>query len=302
MDGNKTRNQDSGVDLAGSPGHRALEQSDEIDLVDLWLFFWDQRKTFLSSALLIAVVGIVGFSLVYDPKPVSIVHSIIEAQSVVVDGKIVATLSADTLVKRLEYVDLPRLASQPEYKQIKPVILATKAVPVNGTNMVEITSETPDSAIGDVAKFQGELIEAIRSELEDSPYSLSGDISDRIYSLNSTVISLQRLISELDRELGIGAESQDLSGQSLWNQLDQRKNHMTTELGSLSRDLEYLESALLIVEPRILVRGQVSSKTGGIQSSTAYSLIIVMALFSAIFIVVAAAFVSKVQARMAERA
>jgi len=300
MDGNKTRNQDSGGELAGSPGHRALEQSDEIDLVDLWLFFWDQRKTFLSSALLIAVVGIVGFRLVYEPK--SIVHSIIEAQSVVVDGKIVATLSADTLVKRLEYVDLPRLASQPEYKQIKPVILATKAVPVNGTNMVEITSETPDSAIGDVAKFQGELIEAIRSELEDSPYSLSGDISDRIYSLNRSVISLQRLISELDRELGVGAESQDLSGQSLWNQLDQRKNHMTTELGSLSRDLEYLESALLIVEPRILVRGQVSSKTGGIQSSTAYSLIIVMALFSAIFIVVAAAFVSKVQARMAERA
>ena len=300
MDGNKTRNQDSGVELAGSPGHRALEQSDEIDLVDLWLFFWDQRKTFLSSALLIAVIGIVGFRLVYEPK--SIVHSIIEAQSAVVGGKIVATLSADTLVKRLEYVDLPRLASQPEYKQIKPVILATKAVPVNGTNMVEITSETPDSALSDVAKFQGELIEAIRSELEDSPYSLSGDISDRIYSLNRSVISLQRLISELDRELGVGAESQDLSGQSLWNQLDQRKNHMTTELGSLSRDLEYLESALLIVEPRILVRGQVSSKTGGIQSSTAYSLIIVMALFSAIFIVVAAAFVSKVQARMAERA
>ena len=300
MDGNKTRNQDSGVELAGSPGHRALEQSDEIDLVDLWLFFWDQRKTFLSSALLIAVIGIVGFRLVYEPK--SIVHSIIEAQSAVVGGKIVATLSADTLVKRLEYVDLPRLASQPEYKQIKPVILATKAVPVNGTNMVEITSETPDSAIGDVAKFQGELIEAIRSELEDSPYSLSGDISDRIYSLNRSVISLQRLISELDQELGVGAESQGLSGQSLWNQLDQRKNHMTTELGSLSRDLKYLESALLIVEPRILVRGQVSSKTGGIQSSTAYSLIIVMALFSAIFIVVAAAFVSKVQARMAERA
>src|SRR5210317_1398897 len=162
MDGNKTRNQDSGVELAGSPGHRALEQSDEIDLVDLWLFFWDQRKTFPSSALLIAVIGIVGFSLVYEPK--SIVHSIIEAQSVVVDGKIVATLSADTLAKRIEYADLPRLASQPEYKQIKAIILATKAVPVNGTNMVEITSETPDSALSDVAKFQGELIEAIRSE------------------------------------------------------------------------------------------------------------------------------------------
>jgi hypothetical protein len=301
MEGDKMSEKSSARESAGLPDYQASVQSDEIDLVGLWLFFWDQRKMFFSSVILIAVVGIVGFKMFYEPKSVSIVHSIIGSHGVVVGGEIVTTLSPDTLAKQIEYVDLPRIASEQEYNQIKSIIMATKAVPIKGTNMVEITSEVPNSAISDVTKFQDQLVEELYSQLKDSWYSSSGDVSGTIYSLNRSVISLRRLMSELDQELRADAESQDSSSQSLRTQPGQRRNYITTELDSLSIDLKYLESALTSPEPRILVRGQVSGKTVGMKSSTAYSLIIVLAFFLAIFIVVGAAFVSKVQDRMAGR-
>ena len=299
MVGNKVTEDASTRESAGLHDYQTMIRDDEIDLVDLWLFFWGRRKLFVSSAILIAMVGIVGFKLFFESKQVQIVHSIIEVQSVVVDGKIVTTLSPDNLAKRINYVDLPRIASEQEYNHIKPIVLATKAAPINKTNMVQITSEVPGSSIGDVTKFQDQLVEEIYSELIGSSYSLSGDISGRIYSLNRSVISLQRVTSDLD--LWPGAETQDAASQSFRDQLDRRKKQITTELDSLSIDLKYIESTMPKVEPRILVKGQISDKTVGMKSSTAYSLIIFLAFFLAIFIVVGATFVAKVQDRMAGR-
>ena len=287
---------------AGSPDYQVLVQDDEIDLVDLWLFFWDQRKVFFSSAILIAVVGIVGFMMFYQPKQVSIVRSIIVVDNTVMGQAVKPVISLAALAKRIEYVDLPQLASLPEYELIKPYILATKAMPVAAINMVEITSEIPGNDTVEVTKFQSQLVEQIYSELSNSSYSLSGDIGSSLVALKRSVTSLQQSIYAMDREAELTGEPRDVSYQLFLNQLRERKSGLSKELDSLSMELNYLESALPSFEPRILVKGQVSGKTVGIKSSTAYSLIIVLALFLAIFIVVAAAFASKVRARMAERA
>jgi hypothetical protein len=229
------------------------------------------------------------------------VHSVIWVQSAVVDGKVVSTVSPDTLAKRIEYIDLPRIAAEQENNQIKPIILATKAVPIKGTNMVEITSEVPDGAISDVTKFQNQLVEKIYAELKNSSYSLSGDISNSLASLNNSAARLQRLISALDREAGLTLDPQDVSYQLFLNQLDARKNGLSKELDGLTISLRDLESDLTLFEPHIAVKGQVSSKTVGLKPRIAYVLIFVLAVFLAIFIVAGAAFVSKVQDRMAGR-
>ena len=46
-------------------------QEDEIDLVDLWIVMWSYRRLFLSSAILMVVIGILCFELFYIEKPTS---------------------------------------------------------------------------------------------------------------------------------------------------------------------------------------------------------------------------------------
>jgi hypothetical protein len=294
----------SARESAGSADYQVLIQDDEIDLVDLWLFFWEKRKVFFSAAILILVVGIVGFKVLYEPKQVSIVRSLIVVDNKVVDTKAVfgdrVSLSVQ-LARHIEYVVLPQMVSLSEYELVKPYILATKATPVVGTNMVEVTNQVSGNDTDDLAKFQSQLVEQIYAELNNSTYSLSGDISSSLASLNNSAARLQHLISALDREAGLTLDPQDVSYQLFLNQLESRKNGLSKELDGLTISLNDLESELTLFEPHIAVKGQVSSKTVGIKPTTAYVLIFVLAFFLAIFIVVGSAFVSKVQDRLAGR-
>ena len=301
MEKNKMADNKSAGEPAELPDFQALVPNDEIDLVDLWLFFWDQRKIFLFSAILIVVVGIAGFKISYDPKQVSMVRSLIVVDNKVMGQAAEPVLSSAALAKRIEYVNLPQIAALPEYELIKTYILATKATPVEGTNIIQITSEIGGNDTDDLKKFQNQLVEQIYAELENSSYSLSGDIGGSLDLLNRSVTRLRQLIRGLDPEAGLTVESRDVSYQLLLNQLGERNNAVSKELDNLSIELNYLESALRSVEPRILAKGQVSGNTVGIKPSTAYRLIIVLAFFLAIFIVVGVAFISKVQDRMAGR-
>jgi len=286
---------------AGQPDYPGSLQVDEIDLVDLWLLFWAHRKLFFSSAIMIAVLGIVYFEAIYEPKQVSTVRSIIEIQSNVMDGTMVTILSPVSLAKRIEYVDLPEISLAPEYKTIRPYIMATVANPVGETNIIEIVSVVPESATVDVSKFQTQLVEQIYSENKDSSHPLSEYLADKFVSLNKGVSRMQQLMSELDQELRPVANSQGVSNQSFRNQLDSWKNGLAAELNSLSIDIKYLESVASKFEVRILVRGRVSSGSVVINTSKAYTLTFVLAFVLAIFIVIVVAFASKVKDRMAGR-
>jgi hypothetical protein len=300
----------SSVETTGRTDYQAQVPDDEIDLVDLWLFFWEKRKIFFFSAILILVVGIVGFKMFYEQKQVSTVRSLIVLDNKVVDIKAVfgtkavfgdrVSLSVQ-LASHIEYVVLPQMALLPEYELVKSYVLATKAIPVAGTNMVEVTNQVSGNDTDDLVKFQSQLVEQIYAELNNSSYSLSGGISSSLASLNSSAARLQHLISALDWEAGLTLDPQDVSYQLFLNQLDARKNGLSKELDDLTISLNELESELTLFKPHIAVKGQVSGKTTGIKPTTAYVLIFVLAFFLAIFIVVGAAFVSKVQARLAGR-
>ena len=43
-------------------------RDDETDLVDLWIMMWSYRKLFVSSVILIAVIGILCFELFHPSK------------------------------------------------------------------------------------------------------------------------------------------------------------------------------------------------------------------------------------------
>ena len=68
-------------------------RDDELDLVDLWIAMWSYRKVFLSSVILVAVVGILYFEFAYrakpgpgpspSPSPMSTVRSLIEIENIV---------------------------------------------------------------------------------------------------------------------------------------------------------------------------------------------------------------------------
>jgi hypothetical protein len=289
----------SSGETTGRPDYQAQVPNDEIDLVDLWLFFWGKRKIFSFSVILILVVGIVGFKMFYESKQVSTVRSLIVVDNKAVGGASVSL--AVQLAQHIEYLVLPQMALLPEYELVKPYILATMATPVEGTNMVEVTNQVPGNDTDDLVKFQSQLVEQIHAELNNSSYSLSGDISSSLASLNNSAARLQQLISALDREAGLTADPQDVSYQLFLNQLEARKEGLSKELDVLTRSLNYLESALTLFKPHIAVKGQVSGKTTGIKPTTAYVLIFVLAIFLAIVIVVGSAFVSKVQDRLAGR-
>ena len=289
----------SSVETTARPDNPAQISSDEIDLVGLWLFLWEKRKIFFSSAILILVIGIVGFKVFYESRQVSTVRSLI-----VIDNKAVGggplSLSVQ-LASHIEYVILPKMALLPDYEFVKSYALATKATPVAGTNMVEVTSQVAGNDTDDLVKFQNQLVGIIYAELNKSSYSLSGDTGSSLASLNVSAVRLQQLISALDRDAGLTADPQDVSYQLFLNQLEARKNGLSKELDDLTISLNDLESALTLFEPHIAVSGQVSSETAGIKPRTAYSLIFMLAIFLALVIVVGSAFVSKVQDRMAGR-
>ena len=299
-----TENSSSGQ-ITGRSDYPAQIPDDEIDLVDLWLFFWGKRKLFFVSAILVFVVGIIVFEVFYEPKTDSQVSTV--RSLIVLDNKTIGGAPASysvELSQHIEYVDLPQMASLPEFELVKPYILATKVTPVAGSNMVKVTSQVPGNDTDDLVKFQSQLVEQIYAKLSNSSYSLSGDISSNLVALNSGVARLQQLISVLDREAGLTGDPQDVSYQLFLNQLESRKNGLSQELDDLTISLNKLESALTLFEPHIALKGQVSSETviaKKLKSTTANVLIFVLSLFLALFIVVGAAFVSKVQDRMAGR-
>ena len=80
-----------------------------------------------------------------------------------------------------------------------------------------------------------------------------------------------------------------------------RLDTIILEIDEISEELELLEAILLEIKPRVVVVASVSEKVSGMKKSVAYSLIILLAIFLAIFIVVGGAFAARVKERMAGR-
>jgi hypothetical protein len=273
-------------------------RDDEIDLVDLWIFFWDRRKLFLISAMLVAFVGIAGFELLYAPKQVDTVRSLLETRDISVDTGSRASEYLAAYVERLKIIDLPRFASAQEFSQISTYILDSSIIVMKDTDFIEIVTETPASAAVDVTRFHNELTGMMASEIESSLHS---QLYVRIASIDRGIERLRAKLVALQQGVTSEAASQTFSSYPTQDYINPKLEDMLTQIEDMAEDLDVVTGSLQNFTPRVLVAASVTEKSTGIKKSVAYSLIVVLAIFLGIFVVIGSAFVARVRERMASR-
>jgi hypothetical protein len=277
------------------------DRSDEADLVDLWIFFWKRKSLFLSSVILVTVVGIACFEMLYVPKRISTVRSLVEIKEISVASLAATNAFSVALARRMTFADLPRFASEEQFGAIIPYVMSSSINAIPGTNFIEIVTNAPANAVMDVSRFHDRITGQIVSELKSSPHALNSAMHEQFASIDDGLNRLRYLISALDRGLRKDEHSQSSSSQSIPENVNARLDNMMVSIDELSAHFAVLESTLLQVNPRVVIASSVSENISGVKKSTAYSVIIVLAVFLAIFIVVGGAFAARVKERMAGR-
>jgi len=291
-------------------GFTNQSRDDEIDLVDLWIVMWSYRKLFLSSLILVAVIGIVCFELLYNPKPASkvTVRSVIEIESIISDGRHISVVDAGVLIKRIELVMLPRISSLSQFEQIKHLIMATKVSRVGtsevrskreDSNIVEIVNKLPTGEIDDLSRFHDLLVDEVMQELKKSAELLKADVHDTLILVKSRIVNLEGLIIALEQDLLDGGNSQVASDQSLQNEIALKKANIQSEINLLTERIKYLELSLSNGGSHVLLKAGVSSNTSRSNKPVAYVVIFMLSVFLALFLTMGVIFARKVKARMA---
>jgi hypothetical protein len=271
---------------------------DEIDLVDLWILFWSYRRLFLSSAIVVAITAILFLEIFFDVAPRSTVTSIIEVEAAVVDGEFVPAVSSDAVAKRIQYLILPKFVSLGNFASIESIILGTRVKTVPRTRMVEIVSETEDAVLPVTVEFHDQLVDELVAELKQSAYPASPDFRNSLFSFKQGIIRLRSTLTAL--ELATQAsESEGSAIASLRRQIALRKNDLQTEIDILVEGVNQLESEIKPKEPHVVVKAGLMGKSPDISKPMAYALIVLVSLFVALLVVVAANFASRVREKMA---
>jgi len=281
-----------------SYGDEPSYRDDEIDLVDLWIFFWDRRKLFLISAMLVVIVGITGFELLYTPKRVAAVRSLMETRDIAVDTRASAPAYLAAYIQRLKIVDLPRLASAKEFSRVRPYLLASSIIVMNGTEFIEVVTNAPASAAADVSRFHNELTAHMASEIQSPVYS---KLYVRVASANREMELLRAKLIALQQEVTSETAAQTSSSYPKQNDISKKLGSMMVQIDGISKDLDVVTRSFQHFTPRVLIAASVAEKSTGIKKSTAYTLIVLLAMFLGIFVVIGDSFVARVRERMESR-
>jgi len=291
----------SARESAGPPGYQASVQDDEIDLVDLWLFFWDRRKVFISSAILFCVIGIAGFEMLYVSKQMVTVRSIIEVQELLLGQTNVTIQYAQAFSKRIEQADLPRVASIEEFKPIKPHLMSTSINPIEGTGLIELVTIAPAGLGIEVSKFHVQLTEQIVSELKSSSRELNADLHDQFNELVGGVARMQDMMEGLKAVVWRNVAAQNLSNQPDQVEINIKLGDLNAQIFETAKDLNGLGLILRDINPRVLDVASMSEGTVGRKKSMVYSLIIMLSVFAGIVVILVGSFASRVRDRVAGR-
>ena len=277
-------------------------RDDEIDLVDLWIVMWSYRKLFLSSVILVAVIGIVCFELVYNPKSASTAtaRSVIEIESIIIDGRRISVVNTDVLIKRIELAMLPRISSLSQFEQIKPHLMATTVSPIDvGSNIVEIVSQVAAKNMSDLSRFHDLLVDEVVQELKKSVELLTAGVRDTLILVKSRIVNLEGLIIALEQDLLDEVNSQVGSDQSLQNEIALKKANIQSEIDMLTERIKYQELSLSNEGSHVLLKAGVTSETRGSKRLVAYVVIFMLSVFLALFVTMGVIFARKVKNRMA---
>jgi len=287
-------------------GYANPRGDDEIDLVHLWIVMWSYRKLFLSSVILVAVIGILYFELFYNVKPTYSVRSVIEIESIIDEGERISIVDSDVLIDRIKYSKLPRFSTLSEFEQIKPLIIQTRVSPRRrvspirkGSDIVEIVTIVPASEIADSSRFHGQLVDEILLELNKSAELTKIGIHDNLFAARSRIVNLKGSLIGLEQDLLDEANSQVASNQALKNAIELRKANMQSEIDILTERIEYLELTLSNTGSFVLLKAGVSGNPPKFTKRTAYFMILMLSVFLALFLTMGVIFARKVKDRMA---
>jgi hypothetical protein len=204
-------------------------------------------------------------------------------------------------MKRIEFTMLPKLSSLSEFEHIKQLIMTTQVSQLSKrSSLVEIVSETPDGDVVDISRFHDQLVNDILLELEKSAALLPDDVRNAIFSHKSKIINLKELIYTLEQELFNRANSQVTSDQPFQVDIALRKINIKSKIDLLTNKIQFLESKPPNTGSLVLLKAGVSQNSPPrLKKSTAYSMILMLSLFLALFLTIGDIFAKKVKERIA---
>jgi hypothetical protein len=301
MKGSEVTENTSVRESAGLPDYRTSIPDGEIDLVDLWLFFWGRRKLFVSSAILFAVIGIAGFEMLYVSKQMVTVRSVIEVQELLLGQTDVTIQYANAFSKRIKHADLPRVASIEEFKPIKSHLMSTSINPIKGTSLIELVTVAPVGLSTEVSRFHVQLTEKIVSELKSSSRELNADLHYQFNELGGGVAQMQDMMEGLKAVVRRNAAVQNLSNQPNQIEINVKMGDLSAQLIETAKGLKVLGLMLRDINPRALDVASISERSIGMKKPIAYSLIIILSIFAGIVVILVDSFASRVKDRVAGR-
>ena len=137
-------------------------------------------------------------------------RSIIEVQELQLGQTNVTIEYAKAFSRRIEQVDLPRVASVEEFKPIKPYLMSTSINPIKETSLIEIVTITPAGLGTEVSRFHAQLTEQIVSELKSSSRKLNADLHGQFNELVGGVARMQDMMEGLKAVVWRNVAAQNL--------------------------------------------------------------------------------------------
>jgi len=298
---NKEMNPGSGSETAeyGSPETRY--RADELDLVDLMILFWEQRKLLVISVLVAAIIGITCFEIFNGSAPTVVVRSLIETRKISVADEASSIAYSKTLAWRIKIVTLPKIASAKKFEGIRSILLATGVSAIPNTNYLEIETNAPVNTINEVTDFHDQLTSRIIAEINDSLANSQNELLVNLSTLNLESERLRELTAELQRELSAEDVEHAYTSRSNRHSIDTTLEDISAEIDRMSVIHGVLKSKVQNLNPRELVVAGIVENTSSSKRLLAYATIVVVALFFGIFVVVGNSFAARVRERMASR-
>ena len=264
--------------------------ADEVDLLNLWISIWNDRRLFLIVALVVFIGSVVYLETRYFMAQNVVVRSLIAIETTHVDGVIQPVVPTATLVKQIQLAKLPYFSSLDRFTAISGLIPGTGVDFIGNTNLVQIVNNAPVAMEGDLIAFHRQLVDDVLGDLEKSSDLYKARFRDELYSVNARITRLEGIIIELEHGQPAATQVQGI--------MQLRKQNIDTEIDILKQRAAHLEDMISTRGSEALVRASVSKNAGKLSRAVAYLLAIMLSLLAGIVGILIARFVARVKQRM----
>jgi len=263
-------------------------QEDEIDLIDLWRALVAQKKVFIIGLAVALIVGLFGMAKLYQPK--YSVSSMIDVGPMMVDGEKVSGTFVETLVDKIEAEKVSLVLSDTFFDQTRQYVSGTSISLKKRTSLINISNKVLPESREAAVEFHRRLAAMIMEDLHKSYRLFNLEENNSLLSIKSQLNSIKSgLYYQEDGETGKRTSITD-------------EKFLKRETELLEQAAANLEAALAVASPAVITLAEVSSSPVGVTPKTAYTLVLVVSLFFAFFMVILVILIQKIRQRLAEEA